>query len=246
MRTANPALSDRTFGRVADVAEAGAQMTVEGAVNKIGFVFLLLLASAAYTWSLFVSGNPMAMVLMVVGGLGGFLVAIVTIWWKPQVAPVTAPIYGVLEGFLIGGLSAMFEAQYPGIVTPAVALTLGTLLAMLCAYRSGLIKVTDKFIMGVAAATGGILLVYLLSFVLSFFGVGVPYIHGSGPIGILFSVFVVVVAALNLVLDFSFIENGARRGAPKYMEWYAALALMVTLVWLYIEILRLLSKLRSR
>jgi uncharacterized YccA/Bax inhibitor family protein len=159
---------------------------------------------------------------------------------------VTAPIYAALEGLALGGISAVFESRYPGIVSQAVFLTFGTLAALLIAYRSGWIKATENFKLGVVAATGGIFFVYLISFVLSFFGVSIPLIHGSGVFGILFSLFVVVIAALNLVLDFDFIEQGAEQGAPKYMEWFAAFGLMVTLIWLYLEVLRLLSKLQQR
>ncbi len=160
--------------------------------------------------------------------------------------PITAPIYSVLEGFFVGGISAVFEAQFPGIVMQAVGLTMCTLFGLLAAYKSGLIKVTENFRLGVIAATGRIALIYFLSFILRFVGVGIPFIHDSGLIGIGFSLFVVAVAAMNLVLDFDFIESGAQLGAPKYMEWYAAFGLMVTLIWLYIEILRLLAKLKSR
>jgi uncharacterized YccA/Bax inhibitor family protein len=145
-----------------------------------------------------------------------------------------------------GGISAMFEARFPGIAAQATFGTLGTLAGLLLAYRTGLIKATENFKLGVFAATAGIALLYLVSFVMSFFGKSIPFIHSSGTWGIAFSVFVVIIAALNLVLDFDFIENGAEMGAPKYMEWYAAFGLLVTLVWLYIEILRLLSKMRSR
>jgi uncharacterized YccA/Bax inhibitor family protein len=154
-------------------------------------------------------------------------------------------VYAILEGLVIGGISAYAEAQLKGIVFQAVALTFGTLFSLLVAYRSGVIKVTEKFRLGVVAATGAIFLVYLVSIVLGFFGVSVPLIYSGGTFGILFSLFVVVIAALNLVLDFDFIEQGARQGAPKYMEWYGAFGLMVTLIWLYIEFLRLLTKLRQ-
>jgi len=159
---------------------------------------------------------------------------------------VTAPVYALLEGLCLGALSGFFETQFPGIVLQAVGLTFGTLLALLVAYKSGVIKATENFKLGVVAATGGIALVYIATLVLGFFGVAIPFIHGSGPLGILFSLFVVVIAALNLVLDFDFIESGAAQGAPRFMEWYAAFGLMVTLIWLYLEILRLLAKLRSR
>jgi uncharacterized YccA/Bax inhibitor family protein len=182
---------------------------------------------------------------MLGGLIGGFVMVLITVF-KKEWSMVTTPIYALLEGLFLGGISAIFEAQYPGIVIQAIALTFGTMFCLLVAYTSRLIKVTQNFRLGIAAATGGIFLIYLVSFGLSFFGINIPYIHESGLVGIGFSLFVVVIAALNLVLDFDFIENGAERGAPKYMEWYGAFGLMVTLVWLYIEILRLLSKLRSR
>jgi uncharacterized YccA/Bax inhibitor family protein len=183
--------------------------------------------------------------LMLGGMIGGLVVALITIF-KKTAAPVTTPLYGALEGLLLGGLSATFEARYPGIVIQAVALTFGTLFALLAAYKSKMIAVTENFRLGLTAATGAICLVYLVGLVLSFFGIRIPLIHESGPVGILFSLFVVGVAAFNLVLDFDFIERGAESGAPKYMEWYAAFGLIVTLVWLYLEILRLLAKLQDR
>jgi uncharacterized YccA/Bax inhibitor family protein len=173
------------------------------------------------------------------------VVALVTIF-KKEWAGITAPLYALLEGLAIGGISAVFEAQFPGIVIQAVALTFGTCLALLLAYKSRLIRATENFKLGVVAATGGIALFYLITFILSFFGVRVSIFYSSGWMGIGFSLFVCVIAALNLVLDFDFIEQGAAQGAPKYMEWYGAFGLMVTLIWLYLEILRLLAKLRSR
>ena len=175
----------------------------------------------------------------------GLVLALVTVF-KHTWSPVTAPMYAVAEGLFLGALSAVFEARYPGIVVQAVMLTFGTLFALLMVYRSGLIKVTENFKLGVFAATGGIMLIYLAGFVLSFFSIRIPYIHESGLIGIGFSLFVVVIASLNLVLDFDFIEKAAEQGVPKYMEWYAGFGLIVTLIWLYIEFLRLLSKLRDR
>jgi uncharacterized YccA/Bax inhibitor family protein len=159
---------------------------------------------------------------------------------------VTSPIYALLEGLFLGGVSALLEQSYPGIAIQAVSLTFGTLFVMLLAYRSGLIPVTQKLRMGIVAATGGIMVFYLLQMLMGFFGFQFTSINGSGFIGIGFSLFVVAIAALNLVLDFDFIERGVQYGAPKYMEWYGAFGIMVTLVWLYLEILRLLSKLRSR
>jgi len=179
--------------------------------------------------------------------LGGLIVAMITIFKKPW-APFTAPLYALLEGLFLGAFSVYVQSMFPDvpIVLQAVALTFGTFFALLLAYTSGLIKATENFKLGVVAATGGIFVAYMLSFVLGFFGVEVPLIHSSGLMGIGFSVFVIIIAALNLVLDFDFIENGAERGAPKYMEWYGAFGLLVTLVWLYIEFLRLLMKLNSR
>jgi uncharacterized YccA/Bax inhibitor family protein len=183
--------------------------------------------------------------LVAIGGIGGFIAALVTIF-KKEWSPITAPIYALLEGLALGGISAVFELRYPGIAMQAVGLTFGTLFVLLLAYHSGLIPVTEKFKLGVVAATGGIAVFYLVEFVLGFFGVHFAAINGSGLLGIGFSVVVVIVAALNLVLDFDFIESGVNAGAPKYMEWYGAFGLIVTLVWLYLEILRLLAKLNSR
>ena len=182
----------------------------------------------------------------VFGGLiVGFITAIV-ICFKQTWAPMLAPVYALAEGLFLGGISASFEAQYPGIVIQAVGGTFGTLAALLLCYQSGLIRATENFKLGIVAATGGIFFVYLISMIGGMFGFPIPFIHSAGPVGIGFSVVVVIIAALNLVLDFDFIETAAKRGAPKYLEWYGAFALMVTLVWLYLEILRLLSKLNSR
>lgn len=247
MRTSNPTLNDRAFER--EHALPGMQaMTIGGTVNKTAMLLGLVVVPAIYTWALFNNNqrSPEVVVPWMLGGLiGGFVLGLVTVF-KHTWAPVTAPLYAVAEGLLLGGLSAMFELRFPGIVIQAVGLTFGILLALLMAYKSGAIKATENFKLGVFAATGGIALLYLASFVLRFFGTQVPLIHESTPLGIGFSVFVVVIAALNLVLDFDFIEKGAERGVPKYMEWYGAFGLMVTLIWLYLEILRLLAKTRRR
>ena len=247
MRTANPALNAKTFRNLPVTADIDQAMTIQGTVNKTVIMLVLLVISASWTWGMFYAqGNPAAVYPWMIGGaIGGFAIAMVTVF-KKHWAGITAPIYAILEGLMLGGISAVFESMYPGIVMQAVVLTFGTMFGLLLAYKSGLIKVTENFKLGVVAATGGIALVYMASFILGFFGVNMPFIHESGLIGIGFSLFVVVIAALNLVLDFDFIENGAEAGAPKFMEWYAAFGLMVTLVWLYIEILRLLSKLKSR
>jgi uncharacterized YccA/Bax inhibitor family protein len=180
-----------------------------------------------------------------IGALGGFVVALVTIF-KKSWAPALSPVYAALEGLALGSISAIYEARYPGIVFQAVALTIGTLATMLIAYKTRAIKATENFKLGVVAATGAIALVYVMSAVLGLFGINVGFMHSAGWLGIGISLLVVFVAALNFVLDFDFIEKGAEQGAPKYMEWYGAFGLLVTLVWLYLEILRLLSKLNRR
>jgi uncharacterized YccA/Bax inhibitor family protein len=247
MRTANPALNAKTFRNLPAALDTDQAMTIQGTVNKTGIMLLLLVISASWTWGMFnSSGNPASVSPWMIGGaIGGFIVAMVTVF-KKHWSGITAPIYAILEGLFLGGISAVFEAMYPGIVMQAVTLTFGTMFGLLLAYKSGLIKVTENFRLGLVAATGGIFLVYMASFILGFFGINMPFIHESGLLGIGFSLFVVVIAALNLVLDFDFIEQGAEAGAPKFMEWYAAFGLMVTLIWLYVEILRLLAKLRGR
>ncbi len=247
MRTANPALNNKTFDQLgvqyeADRAEL---MTLQGTVTKTGFLLLLVVAAGAFTWKMTYQ-TPEAVYPWMIGGLiGGLILALITIF-KPSASPYTAPAYAACEGLLLGAISAAFEKAYPGIVVQAVGLTFGTLAALLLAYTSRLIKPTENFKLGIVAATGGIMLLYLASFILGLFGIPIGFIHSSGPIGIGFSVVVVIIAALNLVLDFDFIETGVERGAPKYMEWYGGFALLVTLIWLYLEILRLLAKLRER
>jgi len=243
MRTSNPTLNDNTF-RGEGIA-LGETMTLAGTVNKTGLLLILAMGTAAWAWNQTSHSPEQAAGLAILGSIGGLIFALVTVF-KKSWAPVTAPIYALLEGLLLGSLSEIFDKMYPGIAIQAVTLTFGTLLVLLLLYRAGLIKVTDKFRMGVVAATGGIAFFYLLTFILGFFGIRFSAIYGSGLIGIGFSVFVVIIAALNLVLDFDFIESGAAAGAPKYMEWYGGFALLVTLIWLYLEILRLLAKLRDR
>lgn len=247
VRTANPAFNDGTFPAYSVRTGFGEAMTIEGTINRTGILLLCVLATAAWSWSQFFTSRDSAIVgpYILIGALGGFVMAMITVF-KKEWAGITAPIYALLEGLFLGAVSAMLELRFPGIAIQSVALTFGTCICLLLAYRSGLIRATERFKLGIVAATGGIALIYLLSMVLGLFGVPIPYIFGSSPIGILFSVVVVVIAALNLILDFDFIEQGALRGAPKYMEWYAAFGLMVTLIWLYLEIIRLLSKLRDR
>lgn len=241
----NPVLKDATFGGVRTLGVEQA-MTLDGTVNKTGILLICAVITASWTWSLARSGDPSAVALpLLVGLIGGLIVAIATAF-KPAWSPVTAPLYSLLEGLVLGGISAFAEARYPGVAVQAVMLTIGTLVCMLVLYRTRMIRATEKFKLGVIAATGGICLIYLVSILLGFFGIEVPKIYQAGPIGIAFSLLVVGIAALNLILDFDLIERGAAQGAPKFMEWYGGFAVMVTLIWLYLEILRLLSKLRSR
>jgi uncharacterized YccA/Bax inhibitor family protein len=255
-KTSNPALSDKTFGKLngsgygggyGGLIDATSRMTLNGTVNKTGILLVCAIATAAWTWRLFLDSRDFADVapLMIGGMIGGLIFAMVTIF-KPEWSPVTAPIYALLEGLVLGGLSCAVELRYPGIAIQAVGLTFGVLFTMLAAYRSGLIPVTQKLRIGIIAATGGIAVFYCVEMLLSFFGIRFASINGGGAIGIGFSLFVVGIAALNLVLDFDFIARGVQAGAPKYMEWYGAFGILVTLVWLYLEILRLLSKVRSR
>ncbi len=250
LRSSNPALKDSTFLDLSSgsvVAGDQGTMSLNGTVNKTGMLLLMTVLTAAFAWSQTMTPTgevaPGAMGYLLGGGIGGFILAMVTIF-KKEWSPVTAPLYALVEGLFLGAISAIYNAQFQGIVLQAVMLTFGIMFALLFAYRSGLIKATENFKLGVAAATGGIALIYIATIVLGLFGIKIPYIHDSGLIGIGFSLFVVVVASLNLVMDFDFIESGVEAGAPKYMEWYGAFGLMVTLVWLYLELLRLLSKLR--
>ena len=242
LRSGNPTLNAKTFSGFDMASEQS--MTISGTVYKTAFSLLLLMTASLFTWNL-PAGDPRSGGLMMIGMLGGFILALVTIF-KQHLAKYTVPAYAILQGLALGGISKFFETMYPGIVTQAVMLTFGTLGALLLAYVSGLIKPTENFKLGIIAATGGIAFVYLISWILSWFSVSVPLIHSNSNMGILFSIGVVIIAALNLVLDFDFIEEGSEKGAPKYMEWYGAFGLMVTLIWLYLEILRLLAKLSSR
>src|SRR5579863_2417572 len=246
LKTSNPAFAGKTFTGSGVAVGYGPTMTISGTVNKAGILMLCVIATAIYTWNQVAVNGPQSIGgYVMIGAFGGFIAAMVTVF-KKEWSPITAPIYALLEGLFLGALSSVLELRYPGIAIEAVAATFGTCFCMLLAYRSGLIRPTQKFTIGVIAATGGIAIVYFLSMILSLFHITVPGIFGSGPIGILFSLAVVVIASLNLILDFGMIEEGAHRGAPKYMEWYGAFGLMVTLVWLYLEIIRLLSKLRDR
>jgi uncharacterized YccA/Bax inhibitor family protein len=241
MRTSNPVLRSDTF--VMPNA-TGASMTIGGTVSKTSFLLGLALITTFATYSASRRGIDVR-AWMWAGAIGGLILAVITAF-KPRWAAVTGSLYALAEGVFLGGISAQFDARFPGIALAAAGCTLGTLAALLIAYQSRLIPVTQNFRLGVFAATGGIALFYVVCMVLQMFNVQVPYIHQSGWIGIGFSVFVVIIAAMNLVLDFDFIERGAESGAPRYMEWYAAFGLLVTLVWLYLEILRLLAKIMGR
>jgi uncharacterized YccA/Bax inhibitor family protein len=245
MQSSNPAFLSKPFTGFGLLADSNT-MTVRGTVNKTALLLLLVLLPAAWIWNMSLGQNVANVQMwMLIGLIGGFILSLVTIF-KKEWAPISAPLYAVMEGLFLGGISSVFEKSYPGIVFQAVSLSLATLFIMLLAYRSGWIRPTEKFKLGVVAATGAIALVYFVSIILGFFNINVSFINGSGLFSILFSIFVVGIAALNFILDFDFIAQATRGGVPKYMEWYGAFAMMVTLIWLYIEILRLLAKLNSR
>jgi len=242
MRTSNPALNDSTFENLVVTGEE--TMTIKGTVNKSFMLIALVISTAFLSWDFAVqSGN--GIVFTIGAAILAFILGLITTF-KPAWSPYTAPAYALFEGVFLGAISGFFDSMYPGVAIQAVLLTCGTFICLLLAYRSGLIKATENFKLGVVAATGAIGLIYLASMILGMFHIQIPMIHDNGIVGIGFSVIVVVIAALNLVLDFDFIEQGEAKGAPKYMEWYASFGLLVTLVWLYIEILKLLVKLSSR
>jgi len=244
IRTANPALNSKTFLSLPHVTEQS--MTLPGTTNKTIILLILAMLAAGYTWEMALGWEPARVTPWIVGGLlGGLVVGLITAF-KKHLAPYTAPLYAVLEGLFLGGVSARFESSYPGIVFQAVALTFGTLFCLLLAYKMRLIRPTENFKLGVFAATGGIGLFYCAILILNLLHIDTGFALASSPLSIGLSLFIVVIAALNLVLDFDFIESGVALGAPRYMEWYAAFGLLVTLVWLYLEILRLLVKLRDR
>jgi len=250
LASGNPAFSKDLFENYEQVygASRSTAMTVQGTVGKTFALLAILSATAIWSWNSMLH-DQLQPVVFPAAMIGGFILAMITIM-RPSLAPWTAPVYAAFEGVFLGTLSCIIEnklgRQYPGIAIQAVSMTLGTLFCMLFVYGTGLIKVTERLKAGIVAATGAICLVYLVAMILSFFHVSVPFINDATPIGIGFSLFVVGLAAFNLLLDFDFIEHGARAEAPKYMEWYGAFGLMVTLVWLYLEILRLLRKLQDR
>jgi uncharacterized YccA/Bax inhibitor family protein len=234
--SSNPVLSEKSFQSTTGVV--GETMTVRGAVQKSFLLAALLVVVGIWAFS---NASPL---LIGVGAIGGLIAVLVAVF-KKEWSPFLAPIYAVLEGLVLGAVTAIYAQAYDGIVFNAITLTIAILLAMLFLYQTRIIKVTEKFRSGVIMATMGIFLVYLLNFVLGFFGINLPFLHSGGIMGIGISLFIVGIASLNLLLDFDMFEKGEQYGAPKYMEWFAALGLMVTLVWLYLEILRLLSKLRD-
>lgn len=242
-KTSNPALNARTFENRESIG--GESMTLQGTVNKTGFLLFCAIATAAWTWWL-ARTQPEAVALCLWGGLiGGLVFALITTF-KKEWAPVTAPIYALCEGLALGGISEVLNRAYPGIALQAIGLTGAVTAVMLLLYTSGLVRATPKFTVGVIAATGGIFLFYMIGFLMGFFGHHVSLLYSNGPWGIAISVFIVIVAALNLILDFDFIETGVYSSAAKYMEWYGAFGVMVTLVWMYVEILHLLSLIRSQ
>lgn len=247
LKSGNPALNDKTFERDYSLSDAEV-MTERGTLNKFFLLCILVIAAASCTWSAALDGKDISSWIWI-GALGGLGVAIVTIF-KPVWAPFLAPIYALLEGLFVGGISIMynnaFEKFAPGIVMQAVALTFGTVIAMFLLYRFRIIKATERLKSVIITATMGIAVFYLIAIGLRFFNIDIGFIHEGSTLGIVFSLVVVGVAALNLILDFDRIESGIAMGAPKYMEWYGAFGLIVTIVWLYLEILRLLSKLNSR
>lgn len=247
-KSSNPTLSEKAFGSKLGAYEGTERMTVQGTLTKFGISLLLLLSSAAFTWKAFFEGKDISSWIMI-AAIAGIVVAFVNVF-KPNLSTYLAPAYALIQGLVVGGVSAVFSYQFdaiaPNIIMQAVGITFGVVLAMFGLYTTGVLKATPMFKKVVIIATVGIGVFYLLSFVLRIFGIEMPLIHSSGTFGIIFSLVVVAVAALNLIMDFDLIERGAAEGAPKYMEWYSSFALMVTIIWLYFEILRLLSKIASR
>jgi uncharacterized YccA/Bax inhibitor family protein len=239
-------MTGRIFERTGTATAGSNAMTINGTINKIGIMLLLVIAAAAYTWNMVMGAEAgRAGTLAMVGAIGGFITALVTVF-RPQSSAISAPVYAILEGLFLGAISAFINAMYPGVALQAVLLTIGTLFTMLFLYRSGRIRATPRFSRGVMMATGAVFFAYLISWILALLGMPVGFMHSSGPLGILINLVIIVIAALNLILDFDFIEKGSQMGAPKYMEWYGAFGLMVTLIWLYIEFLRLLSRFAGR
>lgn len=254
-KTSNPIFSKTAFNSSFAATNSGV-MTMQGTINKSLILLLTIIVSASLTWNMVLDGNSSAMGFMIAGAILGLITAIVTIF-KKEWSGITAPIYAVFEGLFLGGISAFIEASFlaakepgaasqNGLVFNAIALTFGVFLVMLLLYKNRIIKPTQKLMMGIAAATGAVFLLYMVNMVMGFFGSNLPFLHSNGLLGIGVSAVIVIIAALNLILDFKNIEDGIAQGAPKYMEWFGAFGLMVTLVWLYLEILKLLSLLSGR
>ncbi|MEP6684269.1 MAG: Bax inhibitor-1/YccA family protein, partial [Parafilimonas sp.] len=244
-QSSNPTLSQKIFSRSITQDEAGT-MTVRGTMAKFGFLLFMVLAGAAYTWYLYYNNQPQTMMTLMWVGLIGGLISVLAISFKPTLAPYLSPAYGILEGFALGAFSAIlndaFKEKYPGLVIQAVGLTFGVAIAMFLLYNFRVIKATQRFKSIIFSATAGIAIFYVLTLVLGMFHVNIPFMYDSSALGIGLSLFIVAIAALNLIIDFDMIEKGADMGAPKFMEWYGAFGLLVTMVWLYVEILRLLSR----
>lgn len=247
VRTGNPGLNDRTFSSLPRPALADERMTLQGTINKSFLLLVVLLAGAFWTWSQFLTTGNLALVEapMTIGLIAGFVLALI-ISFRPTAAPWLAIPYAACEGVALGGFSAILERRYPGIAIQAVGLTFGVLAAMLIAYKTGLIKVTQRFVSIVVAGTLAIGLLYLVSMILPLFHVPTPFLTGSSPLSLGLSLVIMAFAALNLVMDFAVIDAGVAQGAPRYMEWYSAFGLLVTLVWLYLEMLRFLANSRQR
>ncbi|MDR2427157.1 MAG: Bax inhibitor-1/YccA family protein [Endomicrobium sp.] len=234
---ANPLLKEEVF-RNQGISEG---MTVSGTINKSIILWLLLGVSAVFSWTHPHITVPLIFPLIITG-----VILVLIMAFKKVASPFLSPFYAISEGLILGALSLYFERMYPGIVINAILLTIAVLFCMLAAYKSGVLRATPRFKKGVIMATLAIFFVYIIDLLMNTFaGTNFPYIHDSSLLGICISVFVVSIAAFNLIIDFDLIENGARVGAPKYMEWYGAFALMVTLIWLYLELLRLLAKMRN-
>ena len=219
-------------------------MTAKGSTNKTLFLLAILIISSLASWKIVAANPSLAMPFMWGGLIVGFIVAIVTVF-KPNISPITGPIYAVVEGGVVGTLTLMFESSYPGIGLQALFITVGIFVGMLLLYGYRIIRVTDKFKKIVVGLTFGIMIVYLISIIANLFGTPVPYIHEGGAVGIGFSLFVIAIAAMNLLLDFNFIEEGEKNRLPQYMEWFGAFMLLVTIIWLYLEVLKLLAKVRG-
>ncbi|MBC7829806.1 MAG: Bax inhibitor-1/YccA family protein [Chitinophagaceae bacterium] len=248
LKSGNPALSEKNFEKTIGATGDAGVMTEKGTLNKFGILMILVLGAASFTWKAAADGVNI-MPWIIGSAIGGLVVALI-LAFKPVWASFLAPVYALVEGVFVGGISAYYNDAFsqiaPNIVMQAVGITFGVVIAMFALYRFGVIKATEKFKAIIFTATAGIAVFYLLAFVLRFFNIEMPLIHSSGTWGIVFSLAVVAIAALNLILDFDMIEQGSAMGAPKYMEWYGAFGLLVTIVWLYIEVLRLLSKFAKR